>query len=119
LQVRYPDTPVPLMMDGWQMKQVLSNLLSNAVQFSPEGSTVTCHWRIFQQEVMVEVRDQGPGLSEEDIQQAFTPFYSRRPGGTGLGLAIAKKIILDHNGSLWVQNLPSGGAQFSFTLPRN
>ena len=73
---------------------------------------------VFRDEVLVKVSDQGPGLSEEDLKQAFTPFYTRRPGGTGLGLAIAKKIILDHKGSLWVQNLSSGGAQFSFSLPR-
>jgi signal transduction histidine kinase len=119
LQVSYPNTAVSLMVDGWQMKQVLSNLLSNAIHFSPMGGTVTWHWCVFQHEVLVEVRDQGRGLSEEDLQQAFTPYYSRRPGGTGLGLAIAKKTILDHQGSIWVQNLPGGGAQFSFTLPRN
>lgn len=118
LHIAYPDSPLPLMMDGWQMKQVLSNLLHNAVHFTPSNRTITWHWRTFQQEVLVEVRDQGPGLSDEDLQQVFTPFYSRRPGGTGLGLAIAKKIILDHEGSMWVQNLPGGGAQFSFTLPR-
>lgn len=119
LQVHYPDTPLAIGVDGWQMKQVLSNLLNNAIHFSPPESTVTWNWCGFQHEVLIEVRDQGPGLSEEDLQNAFTPFYSRRPGGTGLGLAIAKKIILDHQGSLWVQNLASGGAQFSFTLPRN
>ncbi len=118
LQVEYPKTPVVAVVDRWQMKQVFDNLLSNAVHFSPQAGTVTCNWSVFQDEVIFEVSDQGPGLSDEDLRQAFTPFYSRRPGGTGLGLAIAKKIILDHQGRLWVQNLVSGGAQFSFTLPR-
>lgn len=118
LQVTYPATPVLLAVDCWQLKQVFSNLLHNAVHFSPEFSPITVNWRLFQREVLVEVCDRGPGLSPEDLQHAFTPFYSRRPGGTGLGLAIAKKIILDHQGNLWVKNLSAGGAQFSFTLPR-
>jgi signal transduction histidine kinase len=118
LHIRYPDKPVTLAVDRSQLKHVFDNLLSNAVYFSPQGATVTCHWQVFRHEVLVEVSDQGPGLSEEDLKQVFTPFYTRRLGGTGLGLAIAKKIILDHQGSLWVQNLPEGGAQFSFSLPR-
>lgn len=118
LHIRYPDKPVILAVDRSQLKHVFDNLLSNAVYFSPQGATVTWHWQVFRHEVLVEVSDQGPGLSEEDLKQVFTPFYSRRLGGTGLGLAIAKKIILDHQGSLWVQNLPEGGAQFSFSLPR-
>lgn len=119
LQIRCSGTPVTLAVDRWQMKQVFDNLFSNAVHFSPQAEAVTCNWTVFRDEVIVDVSDRGPGLSEEDLKQAFTPFYSRRPGGTGLGLAIAKKIILDHKGSLWVQNLSSGGAQFSFTLPRH
>ncbi|GAB4175262.1 MAG: HAMP domain-containing sensor histidine kinase [Coleofasciculaceae cyanobacterium] len=118
LQFLYSGTPVTLEVDRGQMRQVFDNLFSNAVYFSPQSGTVTCNWMVFQDEVLIEVSDSGPGLSEDDLKQAFTPFYSRRPGGTGLGLAIAKKIILDHKGCLWVQNLSSGGAQFSFTLPR-
>ncbi|MBW4700072.1 MAG: HAMP domain-containing histidine kinase [Aphanocapsa lilacina HA4352-LM1] len=118
LRVRYPDSSLLFACDRLQMKQVFDNLLSNALHFSPEGGTITCHWRSFQNEVLIEIADQGPGLSAQDLQHVFTPFYSRRPGGTGLGLAIAKKIVLDHQGSLWVQNLPTGGAQFSLGLPR-
>jgi signal transduction histidine kinase len=119
INIHYPETPVIVAVDHWQMKQVFDNLLSNAIHFSPQSGLISCHWQVFCDEVLIEVSDQGQGLSEEDLQQVFTPFYSRRLGGTGLGLAIAKKIILDHQGSLWVQNLVKGGAQFSFTLPRN
>lgn len=119
VQIVCDETPVTLAVDRWQMKQVFDNLLSNAVYFSPQAGRVTCNWMVFRDEVLVNISDQGAGLSEEDLKQAFTPFYTRRPGGTGLGLAIAKKIILDHKGSLWVQNLSSGGAQFSFSLPRS
>jgi signal transduction histidine kinase len=108
---------VTVAVDRMQLKQVFDNLLSNAIAFAPPNSTLTCHWQVFAHEVLVQIRDQGPGLSEADLKQVFTPFYSRRPGGKGLGLAIAQKIILDHQGRLWAENLPSGGAQFSFTLP--
>ena len=118
LQVHYPESTVMLAIDRWQMKQVLSNLLNNAIHFSPLRGTITCTWQQFGQEVLIEIADQGVGLSEADLQQVFTPFYSRRPGGTGLGLSIAKKIILDHQGHLWAKNIPEAGAQFSFTLPR-
>ena len=119
VDICYPDKPVIVAVDRWQMKQVFDNLLSNAIHFSPEGGVVTCNWQVFAMEVIVEVSDRGSGLSQEDLKQVFTPFYSKRPGGTGLGLAIAKKIIFDHKGSIWVENLSVGGAQFSFILPRN
>ncbi len=119
LKISYPETSTTLAMDRLQMKQVFDNLLSNAVYFSPDSGTITCSWQTFQGEVLIRISDQGPGLSPEDIQKIFTPFYSRRPGGTGLGLTIAKKIVLDHQGSLWAQNLFEGGATFSLTLPRS
>ena len=72
---------------------------------------------IFQEEVLIKISDQGKGLSSEDIQKIFTPFYTRRPGGIGLGLTIAKKIILDHHGNLWAQSLSESGAQFCIILP--
>lgn len=118
IQVQVATSYVDVAVDRIQLRQVFDNLLGNAIAFSPAGSTVTCRWQVFAQEVLVQVVDQGPGLSDEDLQRAFVPFYSRRPGGKGLGLAIAKKIILDHQGRLWAENIPGGGAQFSFTLPR-
>lgn len=118
LQVCYPDTSIVLAADPLQLKQVFDNLFSNAVYFSPDSGTILCGWQIFQGEVLIQISDQGPGLLPEELQKVFTPFYSRRTGGTGLGLSIAKKIVLDHHGNLWAQNLPEGGAQFSITLPR-
>lgn len=119
LRIDYPTTPLKLKVDYWQIKQVLSNLLNNAVQFSPPGTVVTCRWQVFCSEVLIEICDEGPGLSEDDLKDVFKPFYSRRPGGTGLGLAIAKKIVLDHQGTIWAENLPQGGSQFSIALPRS
>ncbi|MBH8560925.1 HAMP domain-containing histidine kinase [Nostoc sp. CENA67] len=117
LQIHYPDKPVYVTVDSWQIKQVFDNLLANAVHFSPDSGTVNCNWHVYNHEVLVEIRDRGSGISEDDLKQIFKPYYSRRLGGTGLGLAIAQKIILDHQGSLWADNIADGGAQFSFTLP--
>ncbi|MBN3925126.1 HAMP domain-containing sensor histidine kinase [Nostoc sp. NMS4] len=119
LKILIPDTSTLLKIDKLQMKQVFDNILSNAVHFSPNAGTITCSWQIFQDEVLIKISDQGPGLSQEDLQKVFTPFYSRRKGGTGLGLTIAKKIILDHQGSIWAQVFSEKGAQFSIILPRS
>ena len=118
VEIRYPETSVILSFDRWQIKQVFENILNNAVDFSPVGGAITCNLQLFETEVLVEISDTGAGLSPEDLQEAFTPFYSRRQGGTGLGLTIAKKIILDHQGSIWMENLSTGGAMVCFTLPR-
>jgi signal transduction histidine kinase len=118
IQILLPDTSTSLAINRLQIKQVFDNLLANAVHFSPESGKIKVSWQVFQNEVIITISDQGSGLSQEDIQNIFTPFYSRRQGGTGLGLTIAKKIILDHQGSIWGQNLPEGGAQFSVILPR-
>ncbi|NJR16880.1 MAG: sensor histidine kinase [Calothrix sp. CSU_2_0] len=108
IQILLPDTSTSLLIDRLQIKQVFDNLLSNAVHFSPESGNIQISWQVFHSEVIIKISDQGSGLSHEDAQKVFTPFYSRRPGGTGLGLTIAKKIILDHQGSIWAQNSPEG-----------
>jgi signal transduction histidine kinase len=118
LQLHYPEQSVYVQVDAWQMKQVFDNLLTNAVYFSPQGGIINCNLYVYSNEILVEICDHGSGISEADLKQIFKPYYSRRLGGTGLGLTIAQKIIHDHKGSLWVENIPGGGAQFSFTLPR-
>ena len=119
LQVVISETSIILMVDQLQMQQVFDNLLSNAIHFSPQSGTITCSWQIFQGEVLINISDEGSGLSPEDLHKIFSPFYSRREGGTGLGLTIAKKIVLGHQGSLWGQNVKAGGARFSLILPHS
>lgn len=118
ITINLTEASTNLAIDRLQMKQVFDNLLSNAIHFSPFQGTVTCNWQIFQNEVIIKISDQGMGFCESDLQKIFTPFYSRRPGGTGLGLTIAKKIVLDHQGSISATNLLNSGAQFSIILPR-
>lgn len=118
IKIKVPDISETLLLDKLQIQQVFDNLISNAIYFSPDFGKITISWHAFQEEVLIKISDRGPGISPEDMQKIFNPFYSRRPGGTGLGLTIAKKIVLDHRGNLWAQNLPEGGAMFSIILPR-
>jgi signal transduction histidine kinase len=118
LQIRSCDRPLKLNLDPLQIKEALSNLLSNAIYFSPHGATLFIDWKALQGNVMLTLRDEGPGLSAEDLQKLFKPFYTRRQDGTGLGLAIAHKIVLEHGGQLSARNVPEKGAEFSMTLPR-
>lgn len=106
-------------VDPRRIRQVLGNLLSNALRYSPPGSTITVSARRRGDEIWVSVQDQGPGIPEEDLPHIFERFYkadkSRAEGGTGLGLAIAKEIVAAHGGRIWAEN--SGGACFTFAIP--
>lgn len=105
--------------DPRRIRQVLGNLLSNALRYSPPGSTISVSVRRQGDEVWVSVQDQGPGIPEEDLPHIFERFYkadkSRAEGGTGLGLAIAKELVAAHGGRIWAEN--RGGARFTFALP--
>jgi signal transduction histidine kinase len=104
-------------LDDWQIRQVLQNIIDNAIWFSPVGGTITCRCLRFQKEVLIQIADQGVGLSSQDQQNLFQVNYSQRPGGTGMGMMIAKQIIQQHGGRIWAENLPTGGTQFGITLP--
>lgn len=118
LQIHCSNDSLYLKLDPLQIKQAFSNLLSNAIHFSPQGAKILIDWREQQGDVVLTLTDEGPGLSSEDLQKLFKPFYTRRPEGTGLGLTIAKKVVLDHGGKLWAKNAPNKGAEFSISLPR-
>ena len=118
LKIDITDTSTIVSLDKFQIQQVFDNLISNAIHFSPNFGKITISWQTFQEEVLIKISDRGSGIPPEDIQKVFNPFYSHREGGTGLGLTIAKKIVLDHRGNIWAQNLPEGGAAFSIILPR-
>ena len=105
-----------------RLVQVLTNLLHNAILFSPEGSVIIIRGEARDAEVMVSVIDEGPGIPKEDIPFIFERFYrveksrSRRGGGVGLGLAIVQEIIARHGGQVGVENMPQKGSRFFFTL---
>lgn len=114
-----PQVPVDLK----RFQQVLVNLLTNAIRFTPQQGTIHIQVLRKDQEVEVRVANSGPGISPEEIPHLFERFYrgdqarSRGQGGSGLGLAISKQLIEAHGGRIWAENDPSGGAIFVIRLP--
>ncbi|MFP4398760.1 MAG: ATP-binding protein [Desulfonatronovibrio sp.] len=110
-------------MDAMKIEQVLHNLISNAIKFSPQETMITISVFLSGEYVTVSVADQGPGIPEEDIQKLYKPFSKtsvKLPEGeksTGLGLAIVHKIVLGHMGKIWVESKVGEGSTFYFSLP--
>jgi len=100
------------------LEQVLNNVITNALQWTPEGKQVEVHVRLRNDVVVVEISDEGPGVPSELLGQIFDPFVSRRQGGTGLGLAIAWSALQSLQGMIDVDQAPQGGAIFRVQFPR-
>ncbi len=112
------DASMPsLALDVPRLKQVLLNLIANAVQASPPGESVLIKAYPMKDWGLVEVSDRGSGIKEEDQEIIFAPFFSTKRGGTGLGLAIVKKIIEAHGGKVSFRSNPETGATFVVQLP--
>ncbi len=124
------DCDVPqLVVDRDRLAQVLTNLVHNAVKYSPEGGRVTVVARRAQNAVLFVVEDEGPGIRQEDLQRVFDKFYrvelgtnnqvfaERQAGGTGLGLAICREIVEHYGGHIWVESEVGKGSRFCFTIP--
>jgi PAS domain S-box-containing protein len=109
--------------DERRIRQVVFNLLSNAVKFTPQGGRVDVSAAQENGEVVVCVKDTGPGISAEDQARIFEEFQQardtngERPEGTGLGLALSKSLVELHGGRIWVESEPGKGSSFTFTLP--
>ncbi|AKQ69743.1 Sensory box histidine kinase [Myxococcus hansupus] len=113
----------PVWVDAARLERVVANLLSNAAKYSPDGGPITVRAQLQKGQVVVSVKDQGPGLTEEDAAHVFDKYYRTRKGGTvdvkglGLGLYICRLIIEAHGGRIWVESAPGQGSTFSFSLP--
>ncbi len=114
---------LPFMFDKAKMEQVLNNLISNAIKYSPANSHVLIKLDEGNGKIRTSIIDQGVGIKSSELSEIFQPFYkaSGRPtageSSTGLGLAIAKKIIEEHGGDIEVSSEVNKGSCFSFTLP--
>jgi PAS domain S-box-containing protein len=109
--------------DPHRVMQVVSNLLDNAIKFSPPGTTVTLDAEVLSSNVVVNVRDQGPGIAPDHLPRIFERFYrvedsSVRTSGVGLGLAICKGLVEAMHGHITVTSQVGHGSTFSFSLPR-
>jgi PAS domain S-box-containing protein len=119
----FPD-PFPLIRgDENRLVQVLGNLLSNAVKYSPEGGKIVISGRFADEEIVICVKDDGPGIALEDVPRIFKLFYrsneaARKTKGAGLGLFLAKAVVEAHGGRIWVDDHSSQGARICFSLPR-
>ncbi len=123
LGLSLPEEVPPVLANGDEIEQVLNNIVSNAIKFTPSGGEILLSLHADVQEVTIFVRDSGVGIPPEDLPRIFERFYrvdkarSRQMGGTGLGLAIAQQIIEGHGGRIWVESEPGQGTTVSFTLP--
>ena len=123
LRVESDERLAPFPMDGARVKQVLLNLVGNAIKFTPQAGRVWVRADVEDGTVRVEVGDTGPGIPAAEHERIFLEFQqvdsgaSGKPQGTGLGLALAKKFIEMHGGKIWLESEVGKGSRFFFTLP--
>ena len=110
--------PMPLRVDPELLHRALSNLVLNAIDALPDGGTLTLAAKPLGSHIEIRVSDTGSGLTPEECERLFTPYYTTKQHGTGLGLAIVQSVISDHNGSITVESHPNQGATFIITLPK-
>lgn len=106
-----------VVVDRHKLKEVLINLLQNAIQSMPAGGTITVATRLKEGRVHMAISDTGVGIPEDEKELIFNPFYTTRPGGTGLGLPLANRIIETMHGSISVESELGRGSIFTVTLP--
>ncbi|MCB7069933.1 cell wall metabolism sensor histidine kinase WalK [Caldibacillus sp. 210928-DFI.2.22] len=119
----YLNEPILVEIDQDKITQVLDNIISNALKYSPSGGTITVKLVVFHDSLEVKISDQGVGIPKQNLHRIFDRFYrvdkarARHIGGTGLGLAIAKEMVEAHNGHIWATSIEGKGTTIHFTLP--
>jgi hypothetical protein len=118
-----PERQVTVLGDAHRLHQVVTNLMSNAIKFTPDGGRVTLSVSRSERDASLKVRDSGMGISDEDQEHLFTRFF-RTAGatdqaiqGTGLGLSIVHSIVTQHDGSVAVESSPGAGTAVTVLLP--
>jgi len=123
LILRAPEASYPVAVDTEQMESVLSNLLTNAIRYSPDGGDIVVEMARRGSDVILAVSDQGIGIPAEEQEQIFERFYrvdsptGRQVGGTGLGLAVCRALVEGHGGRIWLVSSPGRGSTFYVSLP--
>jgi two-component system sensor histidine kinase KdpD len=120
LDIKVEDDVPLLKLDFVLVEQALTNLIHNAVLYTPKGTEITIRSFLEDGKCVISVLDRGPGLPEEDTEKVFEKFYraaNGRAGGTGLGLTITKGFVEAHHGKIAARNRPEGGAEFTIYLP--
>ena len=117
-QIDLASKPMPLMVDPELLHRALSNLVLNAMDAMPEGGTLTLSAKPLGDKIEIRVADTGEGMTPEECERLFTPYYTTKQHGTGLGLAIVQSVVADHAGTISVESRPGGGAVFVITLPK-
>jgi signal transduction histidine kinase len=117
LHIQTAEELPPVSVDSEQIKQVLLNLVINAVQAMPDGGQATLRARRDGDWILMEVEDEGIGIPPDDFERVFDPFFTTRNHGTGLGLSIAYQIVSQHGGHISARRNPQRGMTFTVTLP--
>jgi len=121
----FPDNFPVIQGDETRLRQVIDNLLTNAIKYSPADKTITVGGRFTENNVTLFVRDEGAGIPQDQIEKVFDRFYriddklTRRTQGTGLGLYLVKAIVEAHKGEISVKSQVGSGSTFYFTIPRD
>jgi two-component system NtrC family sensor kinase len=122
LKLLVPDDLPPVLGNPVRLRQMLSNLISNAIKYTPKGGKITITARVEGNQIITQVIDNGPGIPPTDQPYIFDKFYRASniqtgTPGTGLGLAIVKSIVENHMGRIWVDSVVNGGSTFTVVLP--
>ncbi|MGD1064805.1 MAG: ATP-binding protein [Terracidiphilus sp.] len=118
IAVDVADAPMPLDADPELLHRALSNLVLNAMDAMPDGGVLTISAQPVNEKVELRVADTGQGMTPEECERLFTPYYTTKQHGTGLGLAIVQSVVADHAGTIAAESPAGGGATFIITLPR-
>jgi signal transduction histidine kinase len=120
LRVEVGTAIAPLLLDAVRIREVLANLVKNALEYTPAGGAVVIHLASLRDEtVSVEVTDTGSGMTAQETSQAFDRFHKGSGShGLGLGLAIARNLVIAHEGQIRIASEPGKGTRARFTLPR-
>lgn len=119
-KIAIPEGNVMLKADTIQLTQVIFNLVLNAIYFSPKGGTIKISLKENQKEIAIKISDEGPGISSENLNKIFQPFFTTKPvgDGSGLGLSVVHGIIKGHGGTIDYQANKPTGAIFIITFPK-